>query len=582
MKSKLLKITRNLYHNKLKSDFIKKIILFVYSLYKKFNRNLTLKYYFPLTIDGKDNLIGIPMFADDSKYSYYTQYYSETFNFISNDKTSIYMQKIEIYRAKEYLFTESECKFNFEGDVLLPISLINKDAYTEVNNSFSVSIIKNNKEILLENIAQNRFHYLKFNKNDNVQINSNHNILIGKPIALNQAKKKKKKLVLNIFIDAFSASLFEKYSYEDLLPNTVKFFSKGVIFDNCYANGESTLPSLSSMFTGKYVKNNNFFHPRKRQIIGINQKIISQYFSEEGYFTQLISGNYGQNPYQGYCLGFDRTIFKHSMKHNEIVYEFLDSMRVFKDRDVFTWLSFLDIHHSLNLTSSFSSGVELELENHNYQVQDKIKTPFKGYCSKSTARYISEIKKIDYHLKSLYDYIESNYEEDEILISIVSDHGNSFTDETRKTNLLRKEKINVPFMIRGTGIEAKIQNDIIENVDILPTILKFSGIKFDYQVIDGRIPNYFGGELKEVAFAESLYPNQTYKATIKDHKYEAFFETKSYVNQSGEVNLSDYSFVVYDIKNDSLIVDEIVVKKYRQIMLDKVNRDKNGNLDYRT
>ncbi|NOR57515.1 MAG: sulfatase-like hydrolase/transferase [Sulfurimonas sp.] len=518
------------------------------------------------------NLIGNAMFQDSLGYAYYPQFYSETFIFKSTNIESIYLYKTEIYQAKKYISKYENCEFTCEYDSIIPISVINNENNNVLDNEFSIIIKKDNRNILLENTAQNRYHYLQFKKNENISVSSNQDLLIGKPIALKQIEKKKKKLVLNIFIDAFSASLFDKYSYEELLPNTYEFFKKGVIFNKCYSNGESTLPSLSSMFSGKYVKNNNFFHPRKRQIIGLDQKIVSQYFSEEGYFTQLISGNYGQNPYQGYCLGFDRTVFKHSLKHNEIVYEFLDSMRVFKERDSFVWLSFLDIHHSLNITSSFSSGVELDIKNHNYQIQDRVKTPFKGYCPRQTARYIEEIKKIDYHLKSVYDYIESNYSDEEILISLVSDHGNSFTDQTKKMNILRREKLNVPFMIRGTGLEDKVNEDIIENVDILPTLLKYSGIKYDTQAIDGIVPKCFDGATKDVVFSESLHPKQTYKATIKNNEYEAFFETKDYVNQNGEVNLSNYTFELYEIKGDLLVSDENIINKYKQIMLNKVNR----------
>jgi len=309
------------------------------------------------------------MFEDDNGFAYYTQYYSEPFFFLTKDKRSAYLYKTEIYKAKKYNTPSINYKSQVENDCVLPVSIINKHSYNKIDNENLITVRKNSETIRLANLAQNRFHYLRFNKGDNISISSKKDILIGRPLALHSNKKNNKKLVLSIFVDAFSASLFKEYSYEELIPNTYNFFKKGLIFNNCYSNGESTITSLSSMFSGKYVGKNNFFHPRKRQVLGVEQKTISQYFQDQGYFTQLISGNYGQNPYQGYCIGFDRTIFKNSLRHNEIIHEFLDSMRVFKDREVFTWFSFLDIHHSLGISPDFSSGADLDIYNHDYKVR---------------------------------------------------------------------------------------------------------------------------------------------------------------------------------------------------------------------
>ena len=396
--------------------------------------------------------------------------------------------------------------------------------------------------------------------------------MIGRPLALHSNKKNNKKLVLSIFVDAFSASLFKEYSYEELIPNTYNFFKKGLIFNNCYSNGESTITSLSSMFSGKYVGKNNFFHPRKRQVLGVEQKTVSQYFQDQGYFTQLISGNYGQNPYQGYCIGFDRTIFKNSLRHNEIIHEFLDSMRVFKDREVFTWFSFLDIHHNLGISPDFSSGADLDICDHDYRVKDRVKSPFRGFSSADTARYISEIKRMDYNMQILYSYIESNFCDDEILISLVSDHGNSISDKSNKIEILRKEKLNVPFMVRGASSKPKISDEVVENVDMLAILLKHSGIEYDNKEIDGTIPRVLGGKGKDFIFSESIYPNQTYKATIKDSNYEAFFETNDYVSQAGEVDLSNYAFKVYGIESGLLVNDESLIDEYKIKLLSKLRR----------
>ena len=99
---KVLKFLRFLYHNKIKSYYVRYLITKLYNLYRLLHKDLRLKYYFPLTIDGRCNLIGKAMFEDGNGFAYYTQYYSEPFFFLTKDKRSAYLYKTEIYKAKKY------------------------------------------------------------------------------------------------------------------------------------------------------------------------------------------------------------------------------------------------------------------------------------------------------------------------------------------------------------------------------------------------------------------------------------------------------------------------------------------------
>ena len=116
---------------------------------------------------------------------------------------------------------------------------------------------------------------------------------------------------------------------------------------------------------------------------------MNSFFHKKGYFTQLISGNYGQNPSQGYCIDYDRVIYKHSLKVQDLLMEFIDSMRVFKERDSFTWISLLDIHHPLGQIPGFSASSDMELIDHDYKIDDPpdTKTTFRSYCPKSTNKH---------------------------------------------------------------------------------------------------------------------------------------------------------------------------------------------------
>lgn len=574
MKINSYEFLRKVYISKRAPAFVKFIIINFLNAYKKYKG--LIKFHFPWTKSGKINTIGVPLFEQNS-YAYFAQYYAESFLMDKLNSNNSNLYKYEIYKSRLYQPHQS-VKLTFREDSLLPISLIDKKFINEhyfFDNCY-INLSVNNENYSLKDLVQNRFHKIRFNKGDSCIINSPKELLIGKPLELNH-QSNKKKLVLVLFIDALGASLFKDYPLEKLMPNTYDFFRKGVIFKNCYSNAEFTTPSLASMTTGKYVHNNNFFQPRERQIIGKEQKMLNQYFHEEGFFTQLITGNYGQNPSQGYCIDYDRTIYKNSLKHQDSITEFIDSMRVFKDRNVFTWISLFDIHHPLNIIPSFSAGSKMGIEAHDYNSGNApaTKTTFKDFCPKTTERHVLEIEKVDYHMKTLYDFLEENYCDEDFLVTLVSDHASSATIQTQNTsNILRKEKTNVPFMIRGTKIENVESEEMIENVDILPTILNSCNISFDNKKIDGRLPKELGGNGKDYIFTESIYPGQTYKASIKDKTYECFLEGRNLTKDDGLIDLNGYSFKMQDINTGAQIEDlkiiNLYIEKFRKI-LDKNN-----------
>ena len=188
---------------------------------------------------------------------------------------------------------------------------------------------------------------------------------------------------------------------------------------------------------------------------------------------------------------------------------------------MFHWLSFFDTHHPINGTPSFSSKSNLNLNDLlTTNLNIKIKSPFKTYCKFSLERQKEEIKQWDFHMKQLYDFIEENYSDSEILVTLVSDHGdNQMENINNIPELLNTGRTRVPLMIRGLNNSNNHSKEIIENVDLLPILLNECNIYYDKKNIDGNLPFLLGG--KGSMYFQNL-SHQTYKATIKDLEYEAY------------------------------------------------------------
>ena len=474
--------------------------------------------------------IGEPLLFD-GKGGYFTQYYEG--GYLENYPIQLWnFYKTEILYGKSYTKGLNVIKANYES--VLPISVL------EPNTIIKIDI--NDKDYKLDNLLSNRYYYLPINAKSKMNISSNKDIIIGKPLRLKQNKEHDVKLVLCLFVDGLSQTIFEKYSMEEIMPNTYSFFSDGTIFKNCYSNGEWTLPSVPSIFSGKYPNSHKIYHPELTHVIGQGYSILSEYFQRDDYFTFQSCGDWRKSPSYGYVKGFDRTIYQSATVGGlceDIIFSFLENMRAFNNRDHFAWLSFFELHR---VSEGLNPDISVQVNNYiDFFKNNKgnNKSVYAKYDKTKVIRYIKEIKRLDYYLKIIYDFIENNYSEDEILVVLCSDHGQSFLDED--AHILRDARTKVPFMVRGRKIPKIVAEELVENVDILPTILKYCNLDLKETEIDGSVPKVLGGIGKKYVYSESIYPGKTYKVILRDYEHELLFETEGKVQQDGRVKLGDFN-----------------------------------------
>lgn len=518
---------------------------------------------FPLKTD-KSTYIGSPLFPINKDEGYFTQYYEG--GYLGNYPVQLWnFYKTEILYGKKYGAGEKSFKVNSKS--IIPISILNQNT--------KVRLKVNGETYNFNNLIPNRFYYFPIKNEEEIDINSNGDVIIGNPIDIEQSKKHDIKLVLCLFIDGLSQKIFDDYPIEKIMPNTYSFFKKGAIFNNCYSNAEWTLPSVASIFSGKYQAHHNIFHPELPHVIGQGYNILSEYFQDEGYFTFQACGDWRKSPSYGYVKGFDRTIYQSATMGslcNDIIFSFLENVRAFKNRDHFAWLSFFELHRiNEGLNPDISVQVNKTLKSIEKEEKHEKSVRVK-YDENKIQRYVEEIRRLDYYLKLIYDFIEENYSNDEILISLFSDHGQSFLDND--THILRDARTKVPFMIRGRHIPSTQTNDLVENVDILPTILEKCSIDYEVSELDGRIPHILGGDKKkEYVFSESKYPGQTYKAIIRDEFHTVTFESEGNVQSDGRFILGNFSIKLENnlTKQDETNEQSEKLNKYLDIIISHIS-----------
>ncbi|WP_050179837.1 sulfatase-like hydrolase/transferase [Domibacillus robiginosus] len=480
------------------------------------------------------------------------------------DLTSRMFFKSELIKGTE---VKNKTTLQLEFPSVIPVSLIHPNTRIEF-------LMEEDKFVFNKgDLSHNKFHYINIDKPGKLIIKADNNIFVGNPIERTEPAAEKK-VVLKIFVDGLSMKFLEQEGLEKLMPNTYRFFKNGFISTNCYGTSEWTLPCKASVHTGNYATKHKLLHPNFNYPFEKYNKLMAEYFKEAGYLTANISSNWRITPTFGYYKGFDRIIYQNflgGMDCKDIVMETIEHLESFKFKNNFLAISMTDLHN-----------VPDEIENHlmaevNTDISYRVNTNNKGITSVQTKydehkiyKYGLEIKRVDTFLGTLYDYLTKNYSEDEVVVLLHSDHGQSFLEN--KNSILHDSRIKIPMMIKGTGVPEGSSDEIIEMIDILPVLLKTNRLDIP-ENIDGKLPKIFGGENeRDYSIVQVIHPGQPYRAIIKDKEHNFHFETKEIVKNDLTIYIEDYQSSLIDqlTGKDVTNVSKDIKEKYESIIFNHI------------
>jgi hypothetical protein len=521
--------------------------------------SLTMK-EFPIDIYGKNAFFSNPFISNNTNNgvdNYCAQIYGVEF-FIDYvlSKRSYLNCTSEIIKGD---VVTGKRKIHVDCDSLLPISIINKISDSDDKN---LKIEFTNSHHNLGKLKSNRFHYVKVEKGSDLTLYSEDEYIVGKPIPIiSSPDNTRKKIVLALFIDGLSSEVVNSETFSTIMPNTAKYFENGLLSFDSYSSSNWTLPSVASLFSGLYPKNHKMNDGWDLLKLGDNYKIISEFFSDEGYLTAQICSNFRKNPGYNYVKGFDRTLYKNSMRCDEAVINTIDHLTAFKQRDNFVWLTLFDTHHFLNGLPNISIQSEMDVSLHDYNYSSK-KSVHASYDPTRKKIYELELKRIDAYLKILFDYLKDNYDDDDVLVSICSDHGKGFLGESE--DMLSEHRIKVPMLFKSNSTKNVEFSGFSQGVDYLPTLLNLAGIKhndsFDGRDITKVSPKY--------SLSELIFNNDYYRAVIFDEMHMFSCKSKNKIKTQNDIDYDDCIYKLQRIDSMSNVDqnDDIVIKKYKNIL----------------
>lgn len=498
------------------------------------------------------------VFRKNPEKKYFVQYYRTKENPVV-EPLDFELNKVEILSGQK----KRQSSFIVEDNIIFPISFQGEGI---------IRIIKqDNTTKVLKNFKKKRYYYLNPPLHSKVQIECKKSFILGSPIKKTLLYKKKPKIVLCLFVDGLSNYFEDKeHSLKDYMPETYRFFSEGIIFNNCHSNAEWSLPSVATISTGKYPHNHKIVHPRRIEEIEPEGSILSEYFQQDNYLTFNIGSNWRKHPNYGYIKGFDRTIYKSDMDISEVIQEFTEQTLSFPNRNQFGWLDIFNLHninHMVNVPH-LNSQIYYDIDSHDYSDNKKIKSVYSSKSISKTKQYHAELIRTDNHLKNVYSFIK-NYFKDDFLVILCSDHGQACLAEDNHP--LSDNRIRVPLMIRGVNVPNYGESEeYIENVDILPSILTILGIDYDNN-IDGRLPRTLGGKSeRSFVFSESIYPNKKYTAVIRTKNHKVTFTSENKIDDNMKLRIGNNNSIELKVNHSSNINNQELINKTSKIINDKI------------
>jgi len=321
--------------------------------------------------------------------------------------------------------------------------------------------------------------------------------------------------VLFLLVDSMRQDHIGAYGYNRSLTPEIDRLSKGsTLFRNAVAQSSWTKPTVVSLLSGLY--------PRTHLMSGIYDRLdpdivlFPAALQRAGFLTFAFSANSLIVPEAGFSQGFSAFEYQNLLLQkadvvNQSLYKVMD--RVPRNERVCVYVHYMDPHFPYlpdKPVFSRKKRVVFDLE---FFGGDK----HLNYIGSAERRqylltqlinaYDDGIRSNDRMIGQLLNYFRLSGRLKNALIVLIADHGEELLDHQGLTHgqTLYDEVVRIPFFMRMPGQKAETTAELVEQVDICPTLLGLLKIKPPAKV-EGR--NIFADQVKKQAYSELALNNR--------------------------------------------------------------------------
>jgi len=324
--------------------------------------------------------------------------------------------------------------------------------------------------------------------------------------------------VLLITLDTTRADALGSYGQRrPITPNLDRLAAEGTQFQQCVSSAPSTLPSHSTLFTGRYP----FVHGVRSNagyVLSDENTTLAEVLSAHGYktYAEIAAPVIGGHTQLG--QGFDRF---HDLDFPDIQRKTIVVRDGEEQRSVE-----VDEREADDITNF---GLRFIKENRNekfflwlhyFDAHQPYSPPGRFYETSSESAYHGEIQYIDEQINRVLAQIEGLGLRERTLVVVVADHGEAMGEHDEKTHMyfVYDGTIRVPLLFWGATVPKGLKiESLVRTVDIAPTILDMLNLP-PLEGIQGTslLPLIKGEslDLDLVGYGESLEPHIIFGTSV--------------------------------------------------------------------
>ena len=252
--------------------------------------------------------------------------------------------------------------------------------------------------------------------------------------------------------------------------------------------------------------------------------------------------------YSGYKRGYGRILAAPYITQPayEGVKRTIDHLDAFDECDNYVFLHVADSHPvvSYAVPPQPKTQTKLPWQERVYEGRPREKAFYLKGKPRNVYDNMAAVERMDRALGELFRYIEEHYAEDEYIVNAYSDHGVSVHSDD--PFFFSDERCGTAFMVRGAGVPALgVTDELVSLLDMHAVVLHGAGLPAD-EAFDANLPAAFGGRAREYVISNSIYPGQTYKLAIRTREHEFRLETKNLTRMDGTIDMSAYTWHLYE------------------------------------
>ena len=324
--------------------------------------------------------------------------------------------------------------------------------------------------------------------------------------------------VLLITIDTLRADHLGSYGYAAAQTPTLDgLAARGLRFARATTVAPLTLPAHSSLMTGTFpayhgVRDNGGFY------LGDDHETLATVLRGAGYRTGGFVSAFVLDHRWGIGRGFDRYFDDFDLAKYRVDAG-LDAVQRPASEVVDKAIEWLD----QDSARPFLAWVHLYEPHAPYDPPEPIRVRFPPT---RIGAYDGEIATADLQVGRLLDHLAVAGRLDRTLVVVLGDHGESLGEHGEEQHgfFVYDADVHIPLIVAGPGVPARVVDDSVRIVDVMPTILELLRIAAP-SAVQGHslLPLVRGERLDLVAVSETWYPRHHYGwselTSIRDGRY---------------------------------------------------------------